>query len=147
MMKKRKLHILGLSETRDKYKGRKTIHEEYIYISSGDASGKHGVVIVVNNKTGACISSFENINNRIAKISVRAEDHKLAIIQIDAPQKVRPKDEKDQFYDNLQDVIDTYSADEQINVMGDFNKHVGTERQGFEGNIGHFGIGDRNEDG
>ena len=44
-------------------------------------------------------------------------------------------------------MIDTCNADEGIIVMGDFNGHVGQDRQGYEEHLGHFSIGNRNEEG
>jgi exonuclease III len=82
LMKKRNIDILGLSETRDKILGRKIIHENYVYISSGEKSGKHGVGIVVNENTGKYITDFENVNNRIMKINIKTKHQRLAIIQI-----------------------------------------------------------------
>ena len=142
MMKNRNIDILGISETRDKSTGRTIIHDNYVYFSSGSESGKHGVGIVVNEKVAMHISGHETINNRIIKVNVRTPNQKLSIVQVYAPQQGQTRAEKEEFFDLLQEVIDTCNPDEEIITMGDFNGHVGTERQGFEDSVGHFGIGD-----
>ena len=39
LMEQRHLKILGISETREKITGKRTIHNEYVCLSSGDPSG------------------------------------------------------------------------------------------------------------
>ena len=41
------LKILGISETREKIIGKRTIHNDYVCLSSGVPSGKHGVAFIV----------------------------------------------------------------------------------------------------
>ena len=62
-----------------------------------------------------------------------------------APQRGRPSQEKDQFYQDLQDATDTARYKEKIIVCGDFNGHTGCKRNHVETVVGAFGLGDRNE--
>lgn len=147
MMKERKIDVLGISETRDKQMGKEIIHDGYLYIRSGSPSGKHGVGIILKTDVGEYIHNCNYVNNRIVKLSIRTRHQKLSVVQIYAPQQGRTTDEKEEFYETLQATIDTCPPDEQIIVMGDFNGHVGTDRTGYEENLGHFHIGGRNEEG
>ena len=139
-MEKRNIKVLGISETRDKITARRVLHNNYVYFKSREDDGKHGVGVMVSEKMGQYVSSFECVNNRLMKISVRTQRQKLAIIQIYAPQQGRPKAEKKDFFNILQQVIDTCNPDEEIIVMGDINGHVGQDRQGYEELLKHFGI-------
>ena len=98
MMEKRNIEVLGISETRDKITGRRALHNNYVYFKSSEDNGKHGVDVIVSEKIGQYVSSFEYVNNRLMKTSVRTQRQKLVIIQIYAPQQGRPKAEKEDFF-------------------------------------------------
>ena len=138
MMEKRNIEVLGISETRDKITARRVLHNNYVYFKSSEVNGKHRVSVIVSENIGQYVSSFECVNKRLVKISVRTQRQKLAILQIYAPQHGRPKAEED-FFNILQQVINTCNPDKETIVMGDFNGHVGQDR--------HFSIGNRNEQG
>ena len=56
-------------------------------------------------------------------------------------------EEKERFYEELQEMVDEAKHRENLIMMGDWNGHVGRERDGYEGVVGAHGIGDRNDDG
>jgi exonuclease III len=147
MMKRRNLDILGVSETREKISRKETLHGNYTFIGSGMISGKYGVGIIVRDGLAQCISKYDQVNGRILRITLKTKTQKLTIIQVYAPQQGRPKEEKEAFYNALQDVRDKCGTDENVIIMGDLNGHVGIAREGYESCLGHFGIGDRNEEG
>ena len=61
------------------------------------------------------------------------------------PQRGRPSFEKDQFYQDLQDVTNTAIYKEKLSVCGDHNGHIGCVRDHVEAVVGAFSVGDRNE--
>ena len=71
----------------------------------------------------------------------------FSLIQVYAPQRGRSSQEKDQFHQDVQDATDTASYEEKLIVCGDFNGHIGCERNRVETVVGAFGLGDRNEEG
>ena len=147
MMKRRKLDIIGLSETREKKCRRTFIHDNYLFIGSGETSGRHGVAIILREQLTSYVSRYSQVNNRIMKISIKTRQGKIALMRVYAPQQGRPQEEKENFYQTLQQVADSCDVDEDVVVMGDLNGHVGTDRQGYEACLGHFSIGDRNDEG
>ena len=54
--------------------------------------------------------------------------------------------EKEEFYRQLQDVLNNSKYKKNIIVCGDWNGHIGTDRLNYEGIIEGHGVGNRNED-
>src|SRR6266516_6581215 len=70
----------------------------------------------------------------------------VLIIQIYAPCVDAVEDEKDRFYERLDQVIGEYrKGRECLVVMGDFNGKVGNNKE--EDTVGPFGVGVRNDNG
>lgn len=70
----------------------------------------------------------------------------VLIIQIYAPTEDKDEEEKDRFYESLDQTIKEHrKGRECLIVMGDFNGKVGNERDGST--VGPFGLGIRNDKG
>src|SRR5215469_6130540 len=73
-------------------------------------------------------------------------DRNVGISQVYAPHQGRTHEEKRIFYEQLQNLLDRVDAEDWI-LMGDFNSHIGVNREGVETVIGAFGVGERNAEG
>ena len=76
----------------------------------------------------------------------------VAVISVYAPTYKAPVEEKEKFYSDLQDTLDTVSEHDLLLMVGDFNARVGsTEREDREdtwnGVKGFHGVGRMNEAG
>ena len=69
------------------------------------------------------------------------------MIQVYAPHNEREEEEKDQFYEELQQTIDGCKRNDIVVVMGDVNAKVGGDNEGYESSIGTHGMGDKNDNG
>lgn len=67
-MKRRKLDLIGLSETHEKESPKERIHEGNLLIGSGTTSGRHGVAIVISEELSHLVGKFEQIDNRVVKV-------------------------------------------------------------------------------
>jgi hypothetical protein len=54
---------------------------------------------------------------------------------------------KEKFWEHMDDVVQEIPCGEKLFIGGDFNGHVGVQRQGYEKVHGGFGFGDLNEGG
>ena len=147
IMRSRRLAIVGLSETRMKDSGERILHENYKLIYSGKEDGRHGVGVVLAPELAPYVEKVDCISERIISLSIKTKTVAFSLIQVYAPQRGRPSQEKDQFYRDLQDATDTARYKEKLIVCGDFNGHIGSERDHVETVVGAFGLGDRNEEG
>ncbi|VDP31657.1 unnamed protein product, partial [Schistosoma margrebowiei] len=71
----------------------------------------------------------------------------MNITQCYAPNNDYNEDDKDQFYDRLQSVIEKCPTKDLTILMGDFNAKVGTDNTGYEDIMGRHGLEERNENG
>lgn len=147
LMERRKLDVLGLCETRWKGKGRKVVHNDYEIIYSGGDDTRHGVGVMLTPQMAERIKDENPKNERMLKVTIQLKQKRLHLIQVYAPQQGRPSNEKDNFYDELQEMCGGVAAGEDIIVMGDMNGHVGVEREGIETVVGAFGVGLGNREG
>lgn len=145
LMEERNLSILGVCETRLSGAGRKTIHHNYEMLWSGREDKMHGVGIIVSPDIANYIVNVDYKNERIMRITLQLTHIKISLYQVYAPQQGRANQEKEEFYQNLQQLVDQNPG--TMLVMGDMNGHVGQDREGLEGILGAFGIGDRNREG
>lgn len=145
-MTERNLKLIGLAETRHEGHGQKILHDDYeIFYSGGQASNRHGVAIILHPDLCRYVDKVQYVNNRIIALTLNLHSYKVSFIQAYAPQQGRPQEEKETFYNQLQDTFDSLPTDSEINIIGDLNGHVG--KQKVENVIGDFGVGERNDEG
>ena len=72
---------------------------------------------------------------------------KLSIIQVYVPTNEANVEDKDNFYEQLQTVVDSVHKHDILLVMGDLNAKVGEDNEGYENIIGSHGVGERNDKG
>ena len=72
---------------------------------------------------------------------------KLSLIQVYAPTNEVNDKEKDNFYEQLQTVVDSVHKHDLLLVMGDLNAKVGEDNEGYENIIGSHGAGEINDNG
>ena len=74
-------------------------------------------------------------------------DAGVSIMQVNASQQGRTINEKEEFYYQLQEIVNDMKYQENIILCGDWNGHIGVDRTTYEMNIGAYSIGNRNEAG
>ena len=133
-MEKHSLDVLCLQETRETSSGDKEICNKYkIYYSGGDRK-TNGVAVCVKKKWqgGIDVIRVMRISDRLMAIKLLAQNRVFNIFSVYAPQRGKKKDEKEAFWEKLRQKTDAISLDEELIVAGDFNGHVGMDREGFD---------------
>ena len=115
-------------------------------IYSGGEDSRHGVGFLVSDNLAPYVEKVNNINERKMSIDMKLETG-ISMIQVYAPQQGRTTAEKEEFYRLLQEGMDDAKYQSNIILRGDWNGHIGQEREGFERNVGAFGIGEENVEG
>lgn len=73
---------------------------------------------------------------------------KMAIIQVYAPTNEAEDQEKDDFYKQLQKIVDKVHCHDMLLVVGDWNAIVGEKQVEEKGIVGAFGMaGERSDNG
>ena len=80
-------------------------------------------------------------------ISVHFQDKpfNITVIQVYAPTSSAEEAEVEQFYEDLQDLLELTSQKNALFIIGDWNSKVGSQE--ITGVTGNFGLGVQNEQG
>ena len=142
--------ILGISECRWSGFGRLKARtgETIIYSGRDDDVHQSGVAIIISKKVAQCLDSWRPISDRIIEARFFSRFIKTTVIQVYAPTNEADDEVKDDFYEQLQKIVDEVPRHDMLLVIGDWNAKVGEQQLGEEGIVGRFGmIGERSDNG
>ena len=152
-MKNYNIAVLGLCETRWLQTGqlRLSSGEQLLYSGHTEDGAPHteGVGLMLSPEAQRALIGWEPVNSRIitAKFTTKKKRIRLNIIQCYAPTNDADDDKKDEFYQQLQAVIDKRGAKDITILMGDLNAKIGADNTGYEETMGTHGLGQMNENG
>ncbi|XP_072048575.1 craniofacial development protein 2-like [Amphiura filiformis] len=131
---------MGISDTRIKGKGMKESHNDYVLIWSGVDKNKravHGVGFYLHPELAKNIMEDDYISEKIIRLRIQQEKEVTTYIQVYVPCNDSYSDEdKDTFFAELSDVINSTKNQDMLVVMGDMTGHVGSERSPWEDYLG-----------
>ena len=99
---------------------------------------------MMTKKAEQALLEWKPISDLIIYAGFFSKYVKLSIIQIYAPTNETKVEDKDNFYEQLQTVVDSIHKHDILLVMRDLNAKVG---EGYENIIGRHGVGERNDNG
>ena len=101
-----------------------------------------GVAFVLSSLTQQALVGWELVSPRIvcAQFLTRKKEIKLNVIQCCAPTNEADEDQKDTFYQQLQDVVDSKDNKDITIEMGDFNAKIGADNTSYEDTMGTQGV-------
>jgi hypothetical protein len=85
-----------------------------------------GVSILLKDSWKNRIISYSRVSDRIITLRLRRARDNLTIIGVYAP-TIGHKNDPEQFYNQLQDVIDKFNKNDKVIISGDLNARIGTE--------------------
>ena len=71
----------------------------------------------------------------------------ITAISAYAPTLLASDEDKDEFYQQLSDLLSSIPAGHDVALLGDFNARIGAGADSWTSNIGRFGVGKINENG
>ncbi|XP_055389945.1 uncharacterized protein LOC129618936 [Condylostylus longicornis] len=128
-LKKHKIDICGISETKRKGKG-SVEYEDFVFLYSGkdkNERAQSGVGVLINKKFENSIWNVQYINDRLIMVTLSYNTCNLHMISAYAPDINKPIEEITEFYDKLQELMDTIPESDKLVIMGDFNARIGDE--------------------
>ncbi len=141
------LQILGICETNWNGKGSFTTVSQHSVLFSGKEDGySHGIAVILSKETKKTLIGYSPINDRILKVRLQAKPYNVSIIQCYAPTTAASDEEMKDFYNTLQETMDTIPHRDVKIVMGDFNAKVGLQNN-TNPICGRYGLGQQNESG
>lgn len=136
--------IIGLSEVKRKDESQIQLKSgNLFYFKGSDGFSHRGVGFLVNKNILNNVTDISGVSDRLAKLTLKInERYNLDIIQVYFPTSSHSDDEIEEFYQDLQELLDSSKSHYKM-VIGDFNARVGKHLTG-DTMVGKFGFGDRN---
>ena len=146
VMRDRKINILCLQET--KWVGAKARDiGGYKLWYTGKVRSKNGVGIIVDEEWKKNVVAINRIGDRIISLKMAVEEETINVISAYAPQVGAESHMKEQFWEELEALIQGIPILEKVFIGGDLNGHVGREAGQYPQAHGGFGFGELNNEG
>ena len=139
------IDILGISELKWTGMGEFNSDNHYIYYYGQESLRRNGVAIIVNKRVWDTVFRCNLKNDRIICVRLQDIPFNITVIQVYAPTSNTEEAEVEQFYEDLQDLLELKPQKDVLFSIGDWNAKVGSQET--PGETGKFGLGVWNEAG
>lgn len=128
IFEKMNINLAVITETKKKLKGSKYVENYAMFYSGVDQRERaaKGVSIFIDRKWESRIKEVQYINERIIMMKLKHDRGYLIAIGVYAPEEGK-KDETEEFYEILQNLLDKYNSKYEVLLVGDFNARVGNQ--------------------
>ena len=106
---------------------------------------RNGVAIIVNKRVQNAVLGCNLKNDRMISFRFQGKRFNITVIQVYAPASKAEEAEVEQFYEDLQDLLELTPPKDVLFIIGDWNAKVGSLET--PGVTGKFGLGVQNEAG
>ena len=134
------VNILGIRELKQTGMGQFNSDDHYIYYCGQESLRRNEVAIIVNKRVRSALK-----NDRMISVCFQSKPFNITVIQVYAPTNNAEEAEVEQFYKDLQDLLELTPKKDVLFIIGDWNARVGSQET--PGVTGKFGLGIQNEAG
>ncbi|KAK3567931.1 hypothetical protein QTP86_027283, partial [Hemibagrus guttatus] len=146
-MERRKVDILCVQETRWKGSKARSIGAGFKLIYYGVDSKRNGVGVVLKEEFVRNVLEVKRVSDRVMSLKLEIEGVMLNVVSGYAPQVGCELEEKERFWSELDEVMESIPTGERVVIGADFNGHVAEGNTGDEEVMGKFGVKERNLEG
>ncbi|KAK3548874.1 hypothetical protein QTP70_021261 [Hemibagrus guttatus] len=147
VMERRKVDILCVQETRWKGSKARSIGAGFKLFYYGVDSKRNGVGVVLKEEFVRNVLEVKRVSDRVMSLKLEFEGVMLNVVSGYAPQVGCELEEKERFWSELDEVMESIPTGERVVIGVDFNGHVGEGNTGDEEVMGKFGVKERNLEG
>ena len=137
--------ILRISELKWTGMGEFNSDDHYIYYCEKESLRRNGVALPVNKRVQNAVLGCNLKNNRMISVHFQDKPFNITVIQGYAPTNNAEEAEVEQFYEDLQDLLELTHQKDVLFITGDWNANIGSQE--IPGVTGKFGLGVQNEAG
>ena len=118
------INILGISELKWTGMGEFNSDDHYIYYYGQETLRKNGVALIVNKRVWNAVFGYNLKNNRMNSIRFWSKPFNITIIKVYAPTSNAEEAEAEQFYEDLQGLLELTPKTGVLFITGDWNAKV-----------------------
>ena len=144
-MARMNVNILGIRELKWTGLGEFNSDDHYTYYWGQESLRRNGVAIMVNKRVQNAVLGCNLKNDRMISVHFQGKPFNIMVIRAYASTSNAEETEVEQFYEDLQDLLELTSPKDVLLITGNWNAKVGSQET--PGVTGTFGIGVRNEAG
>ena len=143
-MARANIHILGISELKWTRMDEFNSDDHCIYFRQ-ESLRRNRVAIIVNKRVQNAVLGCSLKDNTMISNCFQGKPVSVTVIQVYAPTSNAEEAEVEQFYEDLQDLLELTPKKDVLFIIGDWNAKVGSQET--PGITGKFGFGIWNEAG
>ena len=113
------VNILGISKLKWTGMGEFNSDDHYIYYCGQESLRRNGVAIMVNKRVQKAILGCNLKNDRMISVHFQSKTFKMRVIQLYAPTNNDKEAETEQFYEDLQDLLELAPKKDVLFIIGD----------------------------
>ena len=113
------IDILGISELKWTGMGEFNSDDRYIYYCGQEFLRRYGVAFIVNERVQNEALGCHLKNNRMISVHFQSKTFKMRVIQLYAPTNNDKEAETEQFYEDLQDLLELAPKKDVLFIIGD----------------------------
>ena len=139
------IDILGISELKWTGMGEFNSDDHYIYCCGLESPRRNGEAIIVNKRLQNAVLGCNLKNDRMISVPLQGKPFNITVIQVYASTSNAEEAEVEQFYEELQDLLELTPKTDVLFIIGGWNAKVGGQE--IPGVTGKFGLRIQNEAG
>ena len=119
--------ILGISELKWTGMGEFNSDDHYIYYCGQESPRRNGVAIMVNKRVQNSVLGCNLKNDRMISVRFQGKPFNITVTQAYAPTSNAEEAEFEQFYENLQGLLELPLKKDVLFIIGDWEANVGSQ--------------------
>ena len=116
--------ILGISELQWSGMGEFNSDDHYIYYCGQESLRRNGVAIIVSKRVRNAVLGCNLKSDRMISVHFQGKPFNITVIQVYAPTGNTEEAEVEQFYEDLQDLLELTPKKDVLFMLGDCNTKV-----------------------
>ena len=132
------VNILGISELKWTGMDEFNSDDHYIYYCGQESLRRNGVAIIINKRVQNAVLGCNLKNDRTISVRFQSKPFNITVIQVYAPTSNAEEAEVEQFYKDLQDLLELTAKKYVLFIIRNWNAKVGSQET--PGVTGKFGL-------
>ena len=118
------IDILGISEPKWPGMGVFNSDDHYLYYFRQESFRRIGVTLIVNKRVQIAVLGYSLKNDRLICVGFHGRPFSITVIQVYVPTTNAEEAEVEQFYEDLQDLLELTPQKDVLFIIGDWNAKV-----------------------